>query len=142
MTEPSEGTAKEWATASKAAGCKAVRLDLFCVLRLRSSRWKSYASQQVTQSQLTVSLVSQMMSVGGWSGSETISKLVASESSRSDWAETIVAAMDEYGFEGVDLGALPPAFSCPKQMLIRFPRPLLSDWEYPGKSGATDDARF
>ncbi|GAA5999952.1 glycoside hydrolase family 18 protein [Rhodotorula paludigena] len=80
MKEPSEGIAKEWVTASKAAGCKA------------------------------------MMSVGGWSGSETISKLVASESSRSDWAETIVAAMDEYGFEGVDL-----------------------DWEYPGKSGATDD---
>ncbi|BGP44294.1 Chalcone--flavanone isomerase 1 [Rhodotorula kratochvilovae] len=57
-----------------------------------------------------------MLSVGGWSGSNTFSGLVASDTSRADFVDTLNTAMTDYGFDGID-----------------------SDWEYPGKAGATND---
>ncbi|BGP12171.1 Chalcone--flavanone isomerase 1 [Rhodosporidiobolus nylandii] len=80
MGESTEGQAKEWVTAAKAAGAKA------------------------------------MMTVGGWSGSSTFTKLLATDTSRADFVETLSTALDDYGFDGVDI-----------------------DWEYPGKAGDTND---
>ncbi|GAA6033701.1 hypothetical protein JCM8097_004389 [Rhodosporidiobolus ruineniae] len=57
-----------------------------------------------------------MLTVGGWSGSSTFTKLVATDTSRSDFAGTIDEALSTYGFDGVDI-----------------------DWEYPGAAGATSD---
>ncbi|BGP04268.1 Chalcone--flavanone isomerase 1 [Rhodotorula toruloides] len=57
-----------------------------------------------------------VLSIGGWSGSNTFSGLMATDTSRSDFVNTISAALDANGFVGADL-----------------------DWEYPGKAGATND---
>ncbi|GAA5877897.1 hypothetical protein JCM8547_005532 [Rhodosporidiobolus lusitaniae] len=57
-----------------------------------------------------------MLTVGGWSGSSTFTKLVATDTSRSDFVDTLSTALDDYGFDGIDI-----------------------DWEYPGAAGATND---
>ncbi|TNY23790.1 glycoside hydrolase [Rhodotorula diobovata] len=57
-----------------------------------------------------------MLSVGGWSGSNTFTGLVATDTARADFVSTLDTALNDYGFDGLDL-----------------------DWEYPGKAGATND---
>ncbi|GAA5974410.1 hypothetical protein JCM11641_005266 [Rhodosporidiobolus odoratus] len=57
-----------------------------------------------------------ILTVGGWSGSNTFTKLVATDTSRSDFVDTLATAMNDYGFDGIDI-----------------------DWEYPGKAGNTED---
>ncbi|GAA5891940.1 hypothetical protein JCM8208_002945 [Rhodotorula glutinis] len=57
-----------------------------------------------------------MLSIGGWSGSNTFSGLVATDTSRADFVDTLDTAMNDYGFDGID-----------------------ADWEYPAKAGATED---
>ncbi|KAG0151049.1 hypothetical protein CROQUDRAFT_37360 [Cronartium quercuum f. sp. fusiforme G11] len=56
--------------------------------------------------------VSVSLTVGGWTGSKYFSSLVATDSSRSTFAQTIAKTLTKYGFEGVDL-----------------------DWEYPNAPG-------
>jgi chitinase len=57
-----------------------------------------------------------MLSVGGWSGSNTFTYLVASDSAISAFVDTLATALDDYGFDGIDI-----------------------DWEYPGAAGNTND---
>ncbi|GAA5930262.1 hypothetical protein JCM3775_004344 [Rhodotorula graminis] len=54
--------------------------------------------------------------IGGWSGSNTFSGLVATDTSRADFVATLDTALTDYGFDGVD-----------------------ADWEYPSRAGATED---
>lgn len=44
-----------------------------------------------------------MLSIGGWTDSVHFSKLVASEESRKDFAQSIKSEVEESGWEGVDL---------------------------------------
>ncbi|GAA5935142.1 hypothetical protein JCM3775_007214 [Rhodotorula graminis] len=55
--------------------------------------------------------------VGGWTGSQYFSTHVATATSRNTFARTLVAVMQQYGFDGIDI-----------------------DWEYPGAS--TDQGNF
>ncbi|GAA5827960.1 hypothetical protein JCM11251_005668 [Rhodosporidiobolus azoricus] len=57
-----------------------------------------------------------MLSVGGWTGSSTFSALMKDESKRGTFADNMIKAAEEYGFDGIDI-----------------------DYEYPGKAGATND---
>ncbi|KPV77970.1 glycoside hydrolase family 18 protein, partial [Rhodotorula graminis WP1] len=56
------------------------------------------------------------LQIGGWSGSNTFSGLVATDTSRADFVATLDTALTDYGFDGVD-----------------------ADWEYPSRAGATED---
>ncbi|TNY17607.1 endochitinase [Rhodotorula diobovata] len=54
--------------------------------------------------------------VGGWTGSQHFSTHVATATSRNTFARTLVAVMQQYGFDGIDI-----------------------DWEYPGSQGQGDN---
>ncbi|MBW0507677.1 hypothetical protein O181_047392 [Austropuccinia psidii MF-1] len=57
--------------------------------------------------QVTISL-----SVGGWTGSTYISKLVANEDNRNKFSQSVLRVVKKYGFDGIDI-----------------------DWEYPNVPG-------
>ncbi|GAA5914058.1 hypothetical protein JCM6882_001835 [Rhodosporidiobolus microsporus] len=57
-----------------------------------------------------------MLSVGGWSGSEFFSALMKDEAKRTTFAENMVTAAKDNGFDGIDI-----------------------DYEYPGKAGASNN---
>ncbi|GAA6047566.1 hypothetical protein JCM3770_005811 [Rhodotorula araucariae] len=54
--------------------------------------------------------------VGGWTGSQYFSRHVATAQGRTTFARTLVAVMQQYGFDGIDI-----------------------DWEYPGVQGQGDN---
>lgn len=53
------------------------------------------------------------ITIGGWTGSQYFSSAVADDSSRYTFATNIVAMVNAYGVDGIDI-----------------------DWEYPGQNGA------
>ncbi|KAM0793727.1 hypothetical protein ACM66B_001151 [Microbotryomycetes sp. NB124-2] len=57
-----------------------------------------------------------LFSIGGWTDSNDFTHLMAKADTRKDFVNTIKAAVDKDGWDGVDL-----------------------DWEYPGAAGATQD---
>ncbi|GAA5885506.1 hypothetical protein JCM16303_002233 [Sporobolomyces ruberrimus] len=57
-----------------------------------------------------------ILTVGGWSGSALFSGLLGSEDTRKAFVDSMVKAMEENSFEGLDI-----------------------DWEYPGQAGASQD---
>jgi chitinase len=53
-----------------------------------------------------------LVALGGWGGCETCSEVFSTDQGRSEFAESVLEMMEEYGTDGIDL-----------------------DWEYPGISG-------